>query len=139
VNAATIEKFHSAKRTNERTAAESGLLLYPKNAVLSRLGDSEFEDGLGWDLDFLLGLGIEASTCFPLLLYELPKSRHDEFAVLFGIFVGDGTERIKEYAGGLFIGLRGCGKCALKFCLGHLIVVYGSGIAPFQENRSSQL
>jgi hypothetical protein len=24
----------------------------------------------------------------------------------------------------------------LKFSLGHLIVVYGSGIAPFQENRS---
>jgi SNF2 family DNA or RNA helicase len=60
------------------------------------------------------------SERFPLLLYELPKSRHDEFAVLFGGFVGDGAERIKEYAGGLFIGLRGCGKCALKFCLGHL-------------------
>ena len=37
----------------------------------------------------------------------------------FPDFVGDGTERIKEYAGGLFIGLRGCGNCALKFCLGH--------------------
>ena len=55
----------------------------------------------------------------PLLFYELPKSRHDEFAVLFGGLVGDGAERIEEYAGGLFIGLRGCGNCALKFCLGH--------------------
>ena len=90
--------------------AESSLLLYTQNRVLCRLRDSEFDDGLGWDLDFLLCLGIEASTCFPLLLYELPKSRHDEFAVLFGGFVGDGAERIKEYAGGLFIGLRGCGK-----------------------------
>ena len=44
----------------ERTAAESGLLLYPKNAVLCRLGDSEFDDGLGRNLDLLLRLGIEA-------------------------------------------------------------------------------
>ena len=114
----TIEKFHSAKRTNEQQQ-NLDYFFYSMNAVLSRLGDSEFDDGLGWDLDFLLGLGIEASTCFPLLLYELPKSRHDEFAVLFGIFVGDGTERIKEYAGCLFISLRGFGKCALKFGLGH--------------------
>jgi hypothetical protein len=33
---------------------------------------------------------------------------------------GEVAESIKEYADGLFIGLRGCGKCALKFCLGHL-------------------
>jgi hypothetical protein len=53
------------------------------------------------------------------LFYELPKARHDEFAVLFGSFVGDAAERIQEYAGGLFIGLRGFGKCGLKFCFGH--------------------
>ena len=110
----------SSTQRNERTAVESGLLLYPENRVLCRLGDSEFDDGLGWNLDLLLRLGIEARACLPLLLYELAKAGHDEFAVLFGIFVGDGTERIKEYAGGLFIGLRGFGKCALKFCLGHL-------------------
>jgi hypothetical protein len=48
------------------------------------------------------------------LFYELPKSRHDEFAVLFGGFVGDGAERIKEYAGGLFICLRGCAGVCLN-------------------------
>ena len=56
----------------------------------------------------------------PLLFYELPKSRHDEFAVLFGGFVGDGAERIEEYSSSSFVGLGGFGKCALKLCLGHL-------------------
>jgi hypothetical protein len=129
----------SSTQRNERTAVESGLLLYPKNAVLCRLGDSEFQHSFGGDLDLLLRLGIYPGAGLPLLLYELAKTGQDEFTVLFGIFVGDGTERIKEYAGGLLISLRGFGKCALKFCLGHLIVVYGSGIEPFQENRSSQL
>jgi hypothetical protein len=116
----TIEKFHSAKRTNERTAAESGLLLYPKNAVLSRLGDSEFDDGLGWDLDFLLGLGIEASTCFPLLLYELPKTGQDEFTVLFDLFVRERSKRIEEYSSSFLVGLRRCRQCDLKLGLGHV-------------------
>jgi hypothetical protein len=57
-------------------------------------------------------------------LLFVAKAGQDEFAVLFGIFVGDGTERIKEYAGGLFIGLRGFGKCALNFCLGHLYTLW---------------
>ena len=99
---------------------EKRLLLYPQNRILCRLGDSEFDDGLGWNLDLLLRLGIEARARLPLLFYELSKSRHDEFAVLFGLFVRDGAERIEEYAGGSFIGLRGFGKCALKFCLGHV-------------------
>jgi hypothetical protein len=45
------------------------LLFYPQNRVLCRLGDSEFDDGLGWNLDLLLCLGIEARASLPLLLY----------------------------------------------------------------------
>ena len=56
--------------------AESGLLLYPENPVLCRLGDAEFDDGLGWNLDLLLRLGIKACTCFPLLLYQLALRAH---------------------------------------------------------------
>jgi len=52
-----------------------------------------------------LRLWIDPGASFPLLFYQLPKSRHDEFAVLFGSFVSDRAERIQEYAGGLFIGL----------------------------------
>jgi hypothetical protein len=88
---------------------------FPKNTVLCRLGDSEFDDGLGWDLDFLLGLWIEARACFPLLLYELAKAGQDEFAVLFDLFVCELAECLEEYACGLLIGLRGCCKRALKF------------------------
>jgi len=63
----------SSTHRKERTGAESGLLLCPENRVLCRLGDSEFDDGLGWNLDLLLRLGIEAGASLPLLLTSLPK------------------------------------------------------------------
>jgi hypothetical protein len=110
----------SSTQRNERTAVESGLLLYPKNAVLCRLGDPEFDDGLGWNLDLLLRLGIEASTCFPLLLYELAEAGQDEFAVLFDLFVGELAKSIEKYSSGFFVGLRRCRQCDLKFGLGHV-------------------
>ena len=87
--------------------ATAGLLLYPKNRVLCRLGDSEFDDGLGWNLDLLLRLGIKADASLPLLLYELAKSGQDEFSILFDRFVGEVAERIEEYSSGLLIGLGG--------------------------------
>src|SRR6266481_6185967 len=96
------------------------LLLYPQNRVLCRLGDSEFDDGLGWNLDLLLRLGIEARTCFPLLLYQLAKTGQDEFAVLFDRFVGEVAKRIEEYSSGSFVGVSGSSECDLKFCLGHV-------------------
>ena len=38
-------------------------------------------------------LGINPVAGLPLLFHELPKSRHDEFTVLFDGFVGDGTRK----------------------------------------------
>ena len=81
------------------------LLLYSKNCVLRRLGDSEFDYGLGWNLDLLLRFGIEARARFPLLLHQLAEARQDKFAVLFGRFVSESTERIEEYSSGLLIRL----------------------------------
>jgi hypothetical protein len=60
------------------------LLLHAENRILRHLGDAEFQHDFGGNLDLLLRLGIEARASLPLLLYELPKSRDDEFAVLFG-------------------------------------------------------
>ena len=111
-------KVPLAKKSEQQT--EAGLLLYPKNRVLCRLGDSEFDDGLGRNLHLLFRLGIEARACFPLLLHQLAKTGQDKFAVLFNLFVGERTERIQEYSSRSFVGLGGFGKCALKFCLGHL-------------------
>ncbi len=79
-----------------------------------------FSTVLAGILIFCFVEGLIPVRAFLFCFTSFPKSRHDEFAVLFCGFVGDVAERIKEYAGGLFIGLRGCGKCALKFCLGHL-------------------
>jgi hypothetical protein len=102
------------------SAIHSYLLLYPQNRVLCGLGNTKFDDGLGWNLDLLLRLWIKARARLPLLLYEFPKTRQDKFAVLFNVFVGERAERIQEYSSGSFVGLSGFGKCALKFGLGHL-------------------
>ena len=110
----------SKSSTHLKERPEFELLLYPQNRVFRGLGDSEFDDALGWDLDLLLRLGIEACTCLPLLLYELAKAGQDEFAVLFDLFVCERAERIEEYAGGSFIGLGGSSECDLKFSLGHV-------------------
>ena len=107
-------------KTTYRFLAARETTSLPQNRVLCRLGDSEFDDGLGGNLDLLLRLGIEARACLPLLLYELAKSRQDEFAVLFNLFVRERAERIEKYSSGSFVGLCGFGKCALKFCLGHV-------------------
>src|ERR1700730_6391224 len=118
----------------------ASLLLYPKNRVFCRLGDAKFDDGLGWNLDLLLRLRIESRTRLPLLLHQLTKTGQDEFAVLFGLSVREVAERIEEHSSGSLGGLGGSSKCNLKFSFGHsLAVVYGSGTAPFQENRSSSL
>src|SRR5690349_13144479 len=96
------------------------LLLYPQNRVFCCLGDSEFEDGLGWNLDFLLRLRIKARARLPLLLHQLAKTGQDKFAVVFDRFVGEVAERIEEYSSGSFIGLCGSSECNLKFSFGHV-------------------
>ena len=52
---------------------QAGLLLYPQNRVLCRLGDSEFDDGLGWNLDLLLRFRIEADASFLFCFTSLPN------------------------------------------------------------------
>src|SRR5260370_23365235 len=88
------------------------LLLDPQNRVLCGLGNTKFDDGLGWNLNLLLRLWIEARARFPLLLHQLTKTGQHKFAVLFDLFVGERAERINEYAGGLFIRLGGIAKSA---------------------------
>src|ERR1700682_837940 len=85
----------------------ASLLLYPKNRVFCRLGDAKFDDGLGWNFDFLLRLWIKADARFPLLLYELAKTGQNKFAVLFDRFVREVAECIEEYSSGSFVGLGG--------------------------------
>jgi hypothetical protein len=54
------------------------LLPYPQNRVLRRLRNTEFDDGLGWNLDLLLGLGINPDPRFPLLLHKLANTWQDK-------------------------------------------------------------
>ena len=50
-------KVPLAKKSEQQT--EAGLPLYPKNRVLCRLGDSEFDDGLGGHLHLVCVLGLK--------------------------------------------------------------------------------
>jgi hypothetical protein len=91
-----------------------------KNRIFYRLGDSEFDDGLSWNLDFLLCLWINADASLPLLLHQLAKTGQDKFAVLFDRFVREVAERIEEYSSSSFVGLRGSSECNLKFSFSHV-------------------
>jgi hypothetical protein len=42
------------------------LLLYPKNSILCGFSNSELDDSLSWDLDFLLRLGVETRPYFTI-------------------------------------------------------------------------
>ena len=53
------------------------LLLDPQNRVLCGLGNTKFDDGLGWNLDLLLRLWIKARARLPLLLHQLAKTGQD--------------------------------------------------------------
>ena len=104
----------------ETSPPNAELLLYSEDRVLRRLGDSEFNDGLGWNLDLLLCLWVEAGASLPFLLHQLAKPRQDEFAGLFNLFICERAERIEEYSRGSFVGLSGSSKSDLKFSFGHV-------------------
>ena len=91
-----------------------------QNPVFRRLGYPEFDDGLGWNLDLLLRLRIEADPSLPFLLYQLAKSGHHEFAAPFDLFVSKRAQRMEEYSGDSFVGFGGCGECDLELGLGHV-------------------
>ena len=76
-------------RALARLAKAHCLLLYPQNPVLSGLGHTKFDHGLGWNLDLLLRLGIKARARLPLLFDQLAKPGQNEFAVLFNFLVRD--------------------------------------------------
>src|SRR3981081_1701816 len=94
--------------------------LPPRIASFAAFAPRNLTTVLAGILIFCCVLGIKARARLPLLLHQLAKTRQDKFAVLFNLFVGERAERIQEYSSGSFVGLGGFGKCALKFCLGHL-------------------
>src|SRR5258705_13625437 len=94
-------------RRYKNSSVSARLLLYPKNRVFCRLGDSEFNDGLGWDLDFLPRRRIKARARLPLLLHQLSKTGQYKFTVLFDLFVREVGECIEEYSSGSLVGLGG--------------------------------
>ena len=102
-------------RRFRNSSVSARILLYPRNRVFCRLSDSEFDDGFGWNLNFLLRLWIEARTRFPLLLHQFAKTGQNESAVLFDLFVREVAERIEEYSGGSFVGISGSSERDLKF------------------------
>ena len=54
----------------------------PQNRILCDLGNTKFDNGLGWNLDLLLRLWIKTRARFPLLLHQLAETGQDKFAIL---------------------------------------------------------
>src|ERR1700756_5247346 len=102
----------------------------PKNRVLCGLGNTKFDDGLGWNLDLLLRL-----RAFLFCFHQLAKTGQDKFAVLFNLFVGERAERIQEYSSGFFVGLGGFGKCDFEVLPCHLEEGLRGGSS--HENRTA--
>jgi hypothetical protein len=121
----TIEKLHSAKRTN------LDYFFTPRTPSFAALATRNFSTVLAGILIFCCVLGFIPMLAFLFCFTSLPKPGKTNSP----FFVDDGTERIKEYAGGL-ISLRRFGKCALKFCLGPLIVVMAADRPLIYTSRS---
>jgi hypothetical protein len=98
--------------------------LPPESRPSPPFGDSEFDDGFGWNLDLLLRLRIKARPRFPLLLYELAKTGQDKFAVLFNRFVREVAECIDEYSSDSFVSFGGNCERDLKFTFGHVWALF---------------
>jgi hypothetical protein len=63
------EGHHGLGKRKDVCGHASKLLLYPKNSILCGFSNSELDDSLSWDPDFLLRLGVETHPCFPLLFH----------------------------------------------------------------------
>ena len=99
--------------------AESVLLLGPQDCVFGGFRDTELNDCLGRNFDFLLRFRVDASARFPFLLYQLAKAGQHEFAFLFDPLVSKAGERIEEKRGRPFVRLGCFGESILKFSFGH--------------------
>jgi len=64
---------------------------------------------------------INPGAGLPFLFYELPKFRHDEFAVLFDRFVREVAQAYRAILQRSSCWTGGCSERDLKFRLGHLL------------------
>ena len=90
-------------------------LLAAEDRVLRGLGDAEFHDALGRDLDLLAGLGIAAQTGGAVAQHELADAGQREGVLR--VLVGERGEMFEDFAG-LFLGdfsLFGDGGGQLRF------------------------
>jgi hypothetical protein len=93
-------RFNSNRRSSWPYKTLAKILDYfftPQNPVLCGLGNTKFDDGLGWNLDLLLRLWIKTRARFPLLLHQLAETGQDKFAILFNLFIGERAKSIQEY------------------------------------------
>jgi hypothetical protein len=89
----------------------------PKTASFAAWATRNSTTVLGWNLDLLLPLWINARARLPLLLHQLAKTGQDKFAVLFNLFVSEHAGRIEEYSSGSFVGQDNAWKRPFWKCL----------------------
>jgi hypothetical protein len=70
---------HQLREFRVRKIVFVELVLRAENRILRRLEDAEPNHGFDGNFDLLLLLWIDPGASLPLVFYELPKSRRDEF------------------------------------------------------------
>ena len=96
-----------------RDGGVTQLLLRAENRILRHLEDAELNHGFAGNIDLLFVEGLIPVRAFLFCFTSFPNPGTTN-SPSFWSFVGNGAERIKEYAGVFFIRLRSFGKCALK-------------------------
>lgn len=105
------------KRHPEELRVPSALvnprLLRVQDSVLAGLGDAEFDDFLGWDLDCLASGWIATGASLTINQHELAETGQGE-AVL-GVFVREISDELENFHGGALghVGLLRDGGCDL--------------------------
>src|SRR5581483_1257468 len=89
------------------------------DCVLGGLGDTEFYDRLGFDLDRFAGLRIASHAGFAMSFYQAAQSGHDEYAILLGLFYGGVGEVLEKCGCGLVVDARLLRQVADELGLGH--------------------
>src|SRR5262245_39106520 len=102
----SITPFQKAKRRSEHSERLLKIqrLLRAEDGIFGGLGDLEFDDAFGWDLDLLTGGGIAAEACGAVFQFEFAEAREREGVL--GVLVSELRQFI-EVLDRLFFGDTG--------------------------------
>ncbi len=93
----------------------------PRIASFAAFATRNLTTVLAGILSFCCVLGLKPVRAFLFCFTNLPKPGKRNSPFFLMALYSEVAQRIEKNGGGLFVGLRGCSECDLKFSLGHLL------------------